>query len=212
MAYQKLQSREALAVIKSDTVRIPDPSSVVVLDTATGATVGVANFGSTTLIDSGTKFTEAGIKPGMIVYNTTSSKAYTVVSVDSDIQLTITGAASGGATDSYSIYANATNGCTLFVGSEGGLTVRMAEVKKKLAEKKNKERLAKIAEKSKKKKESIKTKAKEKGDKIISRAKKLQERKRKLKYNEKLTKEQNEKETNNRRTNRQKIRSTRCKI
>lgn len=44
MAYQKLQSREALRVIPSDTVRIPDPSSVVIIDTATGAPEGKANF------------------------------------------------------------------------------------------------------------------------------------------------------------------------
>lgn len=128
MAYQKLQSREALAVIPNDTVRIPDPSSVVVLDTATGATVSTANVASTTLTDtSGVDFEDLGIKAGMIVYDTTAAKAYTVVSVDSPTQLTITGSTAGGASDSYSIYAKATNGCTLFVGSEGGLTVRMAE-------------------------------------------------------------------------------------
>ena len=128
MAYQKLQSREALAVIPNDQVRIPDPSSVVVLDTATGATVSTANVASTTLTDSsGVDFEDLGIKAGMIVYDTTANLAYTVVSVDSSTQLTITGSVAGGATDKYSIYARATNGCTLFVGNTGAVTVRMAE-------------------------------------------------------------------------------------
>ena len=126
MAYQKLQSREALTVIPNDQVRIPDPSSIVVLDTATGATVGVASISSTTLTDVGTSFLSAGIQPGSLVYNTTANLAYTVVSVDSDIQLTITGAVAGGATDTYSIYTRPTIGCTLFVGTAGDINVRMA--------------------------------------------------------------------------------------
>lgn len=45
MAYQKLQSREALEVIQSDTVKIPDPSSVVnVIDGTTAATDGVTKW------------------------------------------------------------------------------------------------------------------------------------------------------------------------
>jgi hypothetical protein len=128
MAYQKLQSREALAVIPNDTVRIPDPSSIVVLDSATGATVStVGNFGSITLDDATAKFTEVGIKQGMIVYNTTSGLAWTVVSVNSDTQLSIVGSVAGGASDSYSIYARPTIGCTLFIGTAGDVNVRMAE-------------------------------------------------------------------------------------
>ena len=129
MAYQKLQSREALNVIPSDTVRIPDPSSVVVIDPSKGSTVGVADFSVlNTLTDVGTKFTEAGILPGAIIYKTTGiGTAYSVVSVDSDTQLTISGPAAGTAADSYSIYTAATNGCTLYVGRAGNINVRMAE-------------------------------------------------------------------------------------
>lgn len=128
MAYQKLQSREALEVIPNDQVRIPDPSSVVNLDPNRDITVSTGNFGSTTLIDSsGVDFEDLGIKAGMIIYNTTAGLAYNVVSVDSATQLTITGSVAGGATDSYSIYARPTNGCTLFVGNTGAVTVRMAE-------------------------------------------------------------------------------------
>ena len=129
MAYQKLQVSDGLAVITSADVNIPDPSTVVVLDTATGATVGVAAFTASTLTDAGTKFTEAGILPGAIVYNTTAGiagQAYNVVSVDSDTVLTISPATAGGANDSYTIYNKETIGCILYVGGTGDLKVKMA--------------------------------------------------------------------------------------
>ena len=128
MAYQKLQTREALAVITSDDVRIPDPNTVVVLDTATGAIVGAAAFNvANTLTDVGTEFLSAGISTGAIVYNTTAGKAYHVVSVDSNTQITLSGSTAGGATDSYSIYTKPTIGCTLFVGTTGNVRVQMAQ-------------------------------------------------------------------------------------
>jgi hypothetical protein len=128
MAYQKLQAREALNIIPNDDVRIPDSSSAIVVDTSTGATRGVADFSVlNTLTDVGTSFTTAGIPPGAIVYNPTANIAYYVVSVDSDTQLTLSGGAAGGATDSYTIYARATIGCTLFIGGAGDVNVRMAE-------------------------------------------------------------------------------------
>lgn len=128
MAYQKLQVSDGLSVIPSDDVSIPDPTTAIVLDaTTTGATVGVADFSvGGTLTDVGTKFTDAGIKAGAIIYNTTANKAYTVVSVDSDTQLTITPSSAGGATDSYSIYSDATVGCILYVGTAGDLVAYMA--------------------------------------------------------------------------------------
>ena len=72
MAYQKLQVSDGLAVIPSDTINIPDPTTAIVLDaTTTGATIGTADFSvAGTLTDVGTKFTEAGIKAGAIIYNT----------------------------------------------------------------------------------------------------------------------------------------------
>lgn len=128
MAYQKLQTREALAVITSDDVRIPDPNTVVVLDADTGATVGSAAFNvASTLTDVATNFLSAGINAGSIVYNTTAGKAYYVVSVDSDTQLTLSGGTAGGSTDSYSIYTDATLGCALFIGATGDVSVQMAQ-------------------------------------------------------------------------------------
>ena len=128
MAYQKLQSREALLVIPNDFVRIPDPTSVVVLDLATRSQSSVGNFGSTTLTDtSGIDFEKLDIKAGMIVYNTTAQLAWYVVSVDGPTQLTIYGSVAGGAADTYSIYGAPTIGCTLFTGGAGDVNVRMAE-------------------------------------------------------------------------------------
>lgn len=137
MAYQKLQSREALTVLTSDDVRIPDPTSIIALDpivvtagvlTGTDATVGTADFSvAGTLTDVGTKFTELGIQPGAIVYNTTAGKAYYVTAVTDDLNLSLSPSDAGGATDSYSIYARPTLGCTLFIGTAGDVNVRMAE-------------------------------------------------------------------------------------
>tara|TARA_R110000787_G_scaffold59744_1_gene135402 strand:- start:343 stop:867 length:525 start_codon:yes stop_codon:yes gene_type:complete len=125
MAYQKLQARQALQVITSDTVRIPDPNTVVVLDTVTGATIGTGDLSVlNTLTDVGTKFTESGILPGAIVY--AFNRAYYVVSVDSDTQLTLSGGAVGLAANQYSIYTHATIGCSLFIGTVGDIVVQMA--------------------------------------------------------------------------------------
>lgn len=127
MAYQKLQTREALNVIPSDSVRIPDPNTVVIIDTATGTSTGVGDFSSLNkLTDVGTKFTELGILPGAIVY--AGNQAYYVVNVDSDTVLNLSGAsAAGGASITYSIYTAATTGCALFVGGTGDINVRMAQ-------------------------------------------------------------------------------------
>ena len=67
MAYQKLQAGQALAVIPSDTISIPDPSVPVVK-------VGPANFTvAGTLTAAGTTFLSSGISNEAIVYDTTAS-------------------------------------------------------------------------------------------------------------------------------------------
>lgn len=134
MAYQKLQAREALAVIPDANVPIPDPNTAInLIDAGTTATDGVtafevaANAGSV-LTGTGTKFTEMNIPIGAIVYNSTSSEAYFVVSVDSDTQITVSKAVAGTATDTITIYTKATVGCTLYIGTAGDVTVQMAEI------------------------------------------------------------------------------------
>ncbi|QDP66338.1 MAG: hypothetical protein Unbinned6224contig1000_59 [Prokaryotic dsDNA virus sp.] len=132
MAYQKLQSREALAVIPDNFVPIPDPSTAINLISTTVAAIdGVtviqvaANAGSV-LTGTNTKFTEMNIPVGAIIYNSTASEAYFVVSIDSDTQITVSKAVGGGATDNITIYTKPTIGCALFVGTAGDLTVHMA--------------------------------------------------------------------------------------
>lgn len=129
MAYQKLQVSEGLNVIPSNSVPIPDPGSVIVLDVATGQTTGTAAFTANTLTTANPanpKFKEAGIKVGAIVYNETAGVAYTVTAVTSDTVLAITPATTGGATDKYTIYTDATKGCVLYVGGAGNVTAQLA--------------------------------------------------------------------------------------
>jgi hypothetical protein len=123
MAYQKLQVSDALAVIPSNSVAIPDPSTKVLQ--------GIADFSvANTLTDVGTTFLTQGIQimsPGpAIIYNTTAGIAYYVKSIDSDTQLTLTGGGVGGATDFYAIYNAATLGCIPFVGVAGDVKLVMA--------------------------------------------------------------------------------------
>ena len=136
MAYQKLQSREALLVIPDNTVPIPDPNTAInLISTTVAATDGVtvfqvaANVGSV-LTGTNTKFTEMNIPKGAIIYNPSAAtpEAYFVLSVDSDTQITVNKAVNGGAADNITIYANPTIGCTLFVGTAGDVIVQMAEI------------------------------------------------------------------------------------
>ena len=133
MAYQKLQTREALVVIPDANVPIPDPNTAInLISTTVAATDGVtkitvaAGVGSV-LTGTNTKFTEMNIPTGAIVYNSTASEAYFVVSVDSDTQITVNKAVGGGLLDVVTIYTNPTIGCTLFVGTAGNLRIQMAE-------------------------------------------------------------------------------------
>jgi len=123
MAYQKLQVSQALEVIPSNIVSIPDPSTEIF--------TGVADFSVlNTLTDVGTTFLTQGIQimsPGpAIIYNTTAGIAYYVKSIDSDTQLTLIGGAVGGAADNYVIYNAATLGCIPFVGVAGDIKMIMA--------------------------------------------------------------------------------------
>jgi len=130
MAYQKLQVSEALDVYPNAIVRIPDPSSVVNIISTTnpaGITVGTAAITATLLTASdGEKFTEAGILPGAIVYNSSAKESYYVVEVLTDLTISISGGGAGGGGDKYSIYTKPTQGCILFVGTGGNVRVQMA--------------------------------------------------------------------------------------
>lgn len=122
MAYQKLQTSDALAVIPSATVMIPDPSTKVLSGTADFSVAG-------TLTDVGTTFLTAGIQTNAIVYNTTAQIAYYVTNITDDLNLALSPSSAGGATDDYVIYNAPTIGCILYVGGSGNLVVQMAAAK-----------------------------------------------------------------------------------
>jgi len=121
MAYQRLQVNNAIDVIPSDTVGIPDPATLVLTKTPTNMSVA----GTVT----GTGFENKGIQQGAILYAVSSQKAYTVVSVDSDTQLTVTPSVAAAAVESIVIYNSATLGASLYIGALGDVSVEMASQK-----------------------------------------------------------------------------------
>ena len=121
MAYQRLQVNNSIDVIPSDTVPIPDPATFVLEQGATNMSVAG--------IVTGTGFENKGILQGAILYAITSQKAYTVVSVDSDTQLTVTPSSAALAAEGITIYNRATLGASLYVGGIGNVSVEMASQK-----------------------------------------------------------------------------------
>ncbi len=118
MAYQKLQAGEALAVIPSDTIRVPNPAAIANTGTAAAPT-------GAQLVGTGTTFTQS-VRVGDIVYDTTNSVVATVDAIVSDTVLTTSAAIATGA--SYVIYSqanNPSNGCVLYVGVAGDVKVKM---------------------------------------------------------------------------------------
>ena len=119
MAYQKLQAGEALAILTSDTISVPNPSAVAASGTAAAPT-------GAQLVGTGTTFTNS-VRVGDIVYDTTNSVPATVDAIVSDTVLTTSVAIATGA--SYTIYSQSTNpsnGCVLYVGVAGDVKVKMA--------------------------------------------------------------------------------------
>ena len=125
------QPTQAITVIKSDTINIPEPGSYL-----TGGNTG----SGTTLTTAGAKFLgtfNAGntgysnrVAAGDVIYQGTT--IVTVVSVDSDTQLTVSAALTGGGA-TYEIYRGnggaqtqlpaGNEGFSLFVGTAGNLAV-----------------------------------------------------------------------------------------
>jgi len=119
MAYQKLQAGEALAILTSDTIRVPNPAAIANTGTAAAPT-------GAQLVGTGTEFTKT-VAVGDIVYDTTNSVVATVDAIVSDTVLTTSAAIATGA--SYVIYSqanNPSNGCVLYVGGAGDVKVKMA--------------------------------------------------------------------------------------
>ena len=110
MAYQKLQVERALAVIKSDTINIPNVAGASTSGTTDGATT------TDKLIDSTAAFTSNLLN--YIVYNTTDGTVARVTAVDNATTLTLSAniMATG---EEYTIYEDNNTGCVLYNGSGG---------------------------------------------------------------------------------------------
>lgn len=121
MSIFKSQFSRALEVIKSNDTNVPYPAPV-----KSGTNTGVA---IDQLVDTAGNFINAGVKTGDIVYNTTDGNAATVVSVTSATVIVLNNTIFGSAGSEYTIYQASSQttignaGCTLYVGSSGGVTV-----------------------------------------------------------------------------------------
>ena len=116
MAYQKLQTNQAIQVIPDNNITIPAPNEV-----ASGATTGAATL---KLIDSAANFsTTAAV--GDVIYSGSGSvrdAIATVTAVDSNTQLSVSVAVASG--KNYNIYSKDLNeGCILYVGGQGDVVV-----------------------------------------------------------------------------------------
>lgn len=119
MSALKLQVSRALRVIPSDNCNIPMPNAVV-----SGTNTGTS---SSKLIASGEQFITEGVREGDIVYNLTDSTAATVVSVDSETQLTLNANIFGATSKSFVVYSaspmgdNVNRGCVFYTGGAGNV-------------------------------------------------------------------------------------------
>ena len=122
MSYLKLQVSQGLAVIPSDTVRIPNPDTLV-LSKETGDFT-VAN--EVTVPAGG--LLAMGIQQGAIIYNYSDQIAYYVLSVQSDTVMTTKGGSGGSAGALFNIYnSEANQPCILYVGGAGNVSAIMAQ-------------------------------------------------------------------------------------
>lgn len=120
MAYQRLQVGRALGVIPSDTINIPNVAAVATSGTTTSASGPPGNL----LADSTKNFSELGVKVGDIVV--AGNDIYTVTGFVGTNYVEISGSTDVSSGVSYTIYSqadNPSNGCTLYVGLAGNLTV-----------------------------------------------------------------------------------------
>ncbi len=118
MAYQRLQVGRALGVIPSDTTNIPNVAAVA----ASGTANNIPQSGK--LLDNTASFITDSVKVGDIVY--AGTEASKVTEVVSETILNIDGGTVSNGTN-YTIYSqadNPSNGCTLYIGLAGNLTVQ----------------------------------------------------------------------------------------
>lgn len=118
--YQKLQTSTAINIVKSDNANIPN---VGIVTSGTGV-APIANQ----LEDSSTgAFITKNVQTGDIVYNVTTGTAATVTNVIDEDNLTLNANIFSGVSNVYIIYSsNSKEGCVLYIGSGGDLTVLTA--------------------------------------------------------------------------------------
>jgi len=120
MAYQRLQVGRALGVIPSDTINSPHVAAVA----TSGTSTSVGGVPGVLLADSTKNFPELGVKVGDIVV--AGNDIYTVTGFVGTNYVEISGSTDVSSGVSYTIYSqvdNPSNGCTLYVGLAGNLTV-----------------------------------------------------------------------------------------
>ena len=115
MAYQKLQGHNALRVVTSDTINIPNPSTLAVSGTNTSTSAN-------NLVDSGKNFVTLQIQVGSIVYNTTDGSCARVTSVAANT-LGLSANIFTATSKSYSIFAENNTPAVLYIGGAGNVRV-----------------------------------------------------------------------------------------
>ena len=121
MAYQRLQVGRALSVIPNDDVNIPNVAAVTTTGTST-TPAGQNSIKDTTV---GVDFVAKGVKVGDIVLTSAGSRKVTSVSTN-ELILNTEGSTSVPSGTAYTIYSqadNPNNGCTLYIGLAGNITV-----------------------------------------------------------------------------------------
>lgn len=115
MAYQKLQGHNALRVVTSDTINIPNPSTLAVSGTNTSTSAN-------NLVDSGKNFVTLQIQVGSIVYNTTDGSCARVTSVAANT-LGLSANIFTATSKDYSIFAENNTPAVLYIGGAGNVRV-----------------------------------------------------------------------------------------
>lgn len=121
MATQKLQPTRALRAHPSDNADIAYPNSIEI---GTSTTVTASK-----LIDSAGLFITNNVKTGDVVHNDTLGTAATVLTVDSQTQLTLNANIFTATAQIYNIYSMSSQsglgnqGCVLYVGTAGNIRV-----------------------------------------------------------------------------------------
>lgn len=121
MAYQKLQTQRAIAVIPNDSgTVIPSPGDEIVSGTSDAAVPSAAN-----ILDDASGGFLSKVQPGAVVYNTTDSTTATVTGVISDTKLTVSANIFAAGSKAFKIYSTrGSEGPVLYVGTGGTVVMK----------------------------------------------------------------------------------------